>query len=71
MPRSIDGIIHFMDEQEPDQGYYERQQDNRGGCSGIRGKIRKYAKKNPSHPAVKHWIETKRWEPPDAVSLLD
>ena len=69
MPSSIDEIIHYMDELEPDQDYYERQQDSRGGCSGTRGKLRKFAKKEPDHPAVNHWVETKQWEPPNAASL--
>ena len=31
VPESIDGIIRYMDEQDPGNSYYERQQDNRGG----------------------------------------
>jgi len=59
-----------MDELEPGQEYYNRQADSRGGCSGTRGKLRKFAKKNPDHPAVRHWVETNSWRSPDAATLF-
>jgi len=69
MPKSITAIIHYMDELEPDEDYYRRQADNRGECSKIRKKLRKFAKKNPSHPAIKYYVETKDWQPPDEATL--
>jgi len=53
----------------PGQDYFERQADSRNGCSKTRGKLRKFAKKNPDHPAVKHWIATSKWQPPDKATL--
>jgi hypothetical protein len=72
LPGSIDKIIKLMDTLEPGQDYYERQQDNRGGCSGTRGKLRKFAKKeeNENHPATRHYLATNNWQPPDVETLL-
>ena len=70
IPASIDAILRFMDEREPGQNYHERQADSRGGCSGTRGKLRKFANKNPNHPGVAHWVETKDWQPPSKASLV-
>jgi len=69
LPKSIDGIIRLMDELEPDQGYFDRQADNRGGCSGTRGKLRAFARKNPGHAAVEHWVETGSWQPPNETTF--
>jgi hypothetical protein len=70
LPKSIDAIIRFMDRIEPGNNYFKRQQDSRAGCSGTRGKLRKFARRNPSHPAVVHWVEREKWEPPDPKSLM-
>lgn len=69
LPSSIDGIIRLMDKLEPDQGYFDRQADSRGGCSGTRGKLRKFARKNPGHAAVRHWVETSSWQPPNETAF--
>lgn len=70
IPSSIDDIVSLMDELLEDHGqapqhYYCRQEDSRKGCSNSRGKLRKFAKANPDHPAVAHWIQTNQWEPPN------
>ena len=39
-------------------------------CSKTRKKLRVFARKNPNNPAVKHWIKTEKWEPPDEDSLI-
>jgi hypothetical protein len=72
LPESIDKIIKLMDTLEPGQDYYDGQQDNRGGCSGTRGKLRKFAKKeeNENHPATRHYLATNNWQPPDVETLL-
>jgi len=63
IPSSVDDIIRLMDELEPEEHYCRR------STSGIRGKLRDFARKNQDHPAVKHWIETKKWQPPDHETL--
>lgn len=70
LPNSLDGLIRLMDEIEPDEDYFERQADNRGGCSGTRSKLRKFANKNNDHPAVRHWVVTRNWGPPDEETCL-
>lgn len=69
LPTSIDAIIRYMDTIEPGANYHRLQQDSRGGCSGTRGKLRKFARKKPEHPAVRHWIETSNWAPPNKETL--
>jgi|AntRauTorckE5430_2_1112549.scaffolds.fasta_scaffold17970_1 chitodextrinase len=69
MPASITAIVKHMDDLEPNARYYTRQQDTRGECSKTRGKLRKFAKANPDHPAIAHWVLTKNWQPPDQVAL--
>lgn len=69
MPASIIAILKYMDELEPNARYFTRQQDTRGECSKTRGKLRKFARANPDHPAIAHWVQTKNWQPPDQVSL--
>jgi len=66
---SLAGIIRYMDRLEPGQNYYKRQQDTRGGCSGTRGKLVKYAKTYPEDPAILHWVQTKKWGPPTQEAL--
>ena len=74
-PKTLDAIVRLMDELEPDvkaktgETYFARQADNRGGCSITRGKLRKLARAHPDHPAVRHWMETSKWQPPDAATL--
>jgi len=74
-PKTLDAIVHLMDEMEPEvaimtgKGYFEKQADNRGGCSKTRGKLRKLARAHPDHPAVRHWMETGKWQPPNAATL--
>lgn len=70
MPSSITEVIRFMDKLEPDQGHYQLQADSRGECSGTRGKLRRFARKNPDHPAIRHWVATRKWQPPDTESLF-
>lgn len=70
LPKTFDDIIRYMDQVEPDKNYYERQEDSRGQASKTRGKVRKFARENPDHPAVRHWIQTSKWQPPDQESLF-
>lgn len=72
MPSSIGGIIHLMDVLQPNRQYYSRQEDSRGECSKMRGKLRKYANANEDKLGVAHWVETKNWKPPsnEALSAL-
>lgn len=46
-----------MDELQPNRQYYKRQQDSRGECSKIRGKLRKYASTHKDTMGVSHWIQ--------------
>jgi hypothetical protein len=69
LPKSIDEIIRYMDHLEPDQGYFERQADSRDGCSKTRSKLRIFANKNPTHPAVSHWKRSGSWTPPNKATL--
>ena len=66
-----DAINRFMDQLEPAEDYYTRQMDNRGGCSKIRSKLRKYARMegNEANLAVAHWLETSTWQPPNHKTL--
>ena len=66
---SIDAILRHMDKLEPSQGYFDRQKDSKGGCSGTRGKLRKLAKRDPSLPGIAHWEKTGKWAPPDQSTL--
>ncbi|CAB9514421.1 expressed unknown protein [Seminavis robusta] len=68
-PDSIPKVIRLMDQLEPGMNYYERQADNRGECSKIRKKLRDFAQKEPDHPGIAHWVETKKWKPPNLESL--
>ena len=52
MPSSIDDIIKYMDRVEPGKHYFDKQKDSRDGCSKTRKKLRTFADKNPTHPAV-------------------
>ena len=72
MPSSIGDVIRLMDTLQPGCRYYTRQKDSRGECSGLRGKLRKYARANKDKLGVAHWVETKNWEPPsnEALSAL-
>ncbi len=69
---SITAIIKFMDKIEPGQNYYKKQQDKRGECSNMRGKLRAYAKKkeNDGDIAVAHWQRTSNWAPPNHEALV-
>ena len=69
MPTSISEICRYIDKYI-DPGFYERQQDNRGECSSTRGKLRKFAKKEPTHLSIRHWVETKNWEPPSEEAFF-
>jgi hypothetical protein len=69
MPASIDEIIRYMDHLEPGLHYFERQKDSRNACSKTRGKLRKYAHQHPDDPAVRHWVESNNWQPPDQKAL--
>lgn len=68
---SIDAIIRFMDKIEPEKKYFERQMDNRNGCSKIRGKLRKFARKkeNKNNDAVVFWLDTNKWHPRNTEEL--
>lgn len=63
MPSSISDVCRYIDK-HIDNGFYERQQDNRGECSSTRAKLRNFAKKNPTDLAIRHWKETGNWQPP-------
>ena len=69
LPKSIDDIIRYMDRLEPDQGYFERQADSRDGCSKTRRKLRIFADKNMTHPAVSHRKRSGSWTPPNKATL--
>jgi len=69
LPNSISDVIRLMDKLQPNRQYYKRQQDSRGECSKIRGKLRKYANANKDKLGVSHWIETNKWKPPDEEAL--
>ena len=69
IPDSIDGIIRYMDDLEPNKDYFWNQQDSRGGCSKTRKKLRTFARKNPNHKAVAHWTKSGKWAPPDHIVL--
>ena len=69
IPKSIDAILRYMDELEPTKKYFERQKDSRNGCSKTRKKLRKFADENPGHPAVVHYKETNKWQPPNECAL--
>ena len=71
MPQSIDAIIRYMDSIEPGAQYFERQADTRNGCSKTRKKLRAFADKHPSHPAVSFWVATDKWEPPSEFALAE
>ena len=70
IPATIDGIIRYMDKLEPGEYYYDRQKDRRGGCSNTRGKLRNWANLNPTNIAVMHYVETRKWQPPNEEVLL-
>jgi hypothetical protein len=69
IPRTLDDIIRLMDNMEPGRYYFDRQKDSRNGCSKTRKKLREYARKHEKDPAVKHWVETGKWEPPTEAAL--
>ena len=69
MPSSVSDVIRLMDKLQPNRQYYKRQQDSRGECSKIRGKLRKYANANKHKMGVSHWIQTNKWKPPDEETL--
>ena len=69
MPSSISDVIRLMNKLQPDRQYYTRQQDSRGECSKIRGKLRKYANAHKHKKGVSHWIQTNKWKPPDEETL--
>ena len=69
LPSSISDVIRLMDKLQPNMQYYKRQQDSRGECSKIRGKLRKYANANKDKMGVSHWIQTNKWKPPDEETL--
>ena len=69
MPDSIDAIIRYMDRIEPGKGYFQKQADNRDGCSKTRKKLRSFADKNPTHPGVAFWVNTSKWAPPNQTAL--
>ena len=68
-PASIDKLCRFIDE-HVQPGFFEKQQDNRKGCSGTRSKLRKFATKFPTHRGVKHWIDTKSWKAPNSEAFV-
>ena len=69
IPPSITALVRLLDKLEPGKKYFERQADSRDECSKLRGKLRKFARANPKHPAVTHWVKTRNWEPPDRKTL--
>ena len=69
LPKTLEDIIKHMDELEPDKNYYERQADARNKCSKTQKKLRDFANKNPDHEAIRHWVDTKKWQPPDEETL--
>jgi hypothetical protein len=71
MPASITAIVRYMDELEPDRGWYDRQRDSRGECSILRGKLRRFARSHPRSLATRHWLETGKWQPPDGEALSE
>ena len=68
-PASIDKLCRFIDE-HVQPGFFEKQQDNRQGCSSTRQKLRKFANKFPTHRGVKHWIDTKSWKAPNSEAFV-
>ena len=66
----LTAIVRHLDKSEPHEDWYQRQMDNRGECSSLRGKLRKFARANPGHPATTHWEETGKWEPPNEEVLF-
>jgi hypothetical protein len=68
-PTTLADILHYMDEMEPDQKYFARQEDIFGECSRTQSKLQQYAREFPHDPAVAYWVRTKSWEPPDGPSL--
>ena len=74
-PKSVTAIVKYMDELEPTKKYYARQKDTRNECSKTRKKMRDFARTNPTHPAVAHWVESGKvqkigdWQPPDQETL--
>ena len=81
MPRSMDDIIRLMDKLEPTKKYFDRQKtlDSDGKWSSIwtRQKLRALAAKDPTHPAIRYWVERRKvghsnhsiWKPPSKDTL--
>ncbi|KAL9190424.1 hypothetical protein ACHAXT_007635 [Thalassiosira profunda] len=65
MPSSIREVVRLMDKLEPGREYYLRQEDCRGECSKLRGKLRKLR----GDLGVAHWTETGNWKPPNKEAL--
>jgi hypothetical protein len=70
MPSSIDSIIRLMDTLQPNCHYFDRvKTKSRGDCSQLRSKLRKFANSNSNKVGVKHWVQTKKWTPPNNKAL--
>lgn len=68
IPSKIPDIIKLMDKLDPDQNYFNRRANL---PKKMRVKLRAFARKeeNENHPAVKHWVSTKDWRPPNETTL--
>jgi hypothetical protein len=70
MSSSIDSIIRLMDTLQPNCHYFDRvKTKSRGDCSQLRSKLRKFANSNSNKVGVKHWVDSKKWTPPNNKAL--
>jgi hypothetical protein len=68
IPQKITEILVLMDKLDEGKNYSKRRE---GVAKKIRVKLRAFARKNgnENHPAVKHWLLTKDWQPPNVNTL--
>ena len=68
IPSKIPDIIKLMDVLQPGQNFYGRRENL---PKKVRVKLRAFARKeeNLDNPAVRHWVDTKDWEPPNTSAL--
>lgn len=68
IPSKIPDIIKLMDVLQPGQNFYGRRENL---PKKVRVKLRAFARKeeNLDNPAVRHWVDTKDWKPPNTSAL--
>jgi hypothetical protein len=68
IPSKITDVLQLMDALSPGSNFSNRRND----CAKkMRVKLRAFARKeeHQNHPAVRHWVRTKNWRPPNKASL--